>query len=174
MGQKVKGRRDPFWDLVATARRLQAPGGCPWDRKQTVASLTPHLIEETWEVFDAVRRRQRQAIREELGDVLYTVLFQALIAERCGQGSLRALLRATRRKMIRRHPHVFGGQKAVTPDEAYRRWQTSKRQEGSARFSPSKAFQQRLVRLWEQLQVPAARHKAVKRGRRALNAAART
>ena len=142
---------DPFWDLVATARRLQAPGGCAWDRAQTVPSLLPYLIEETWEVFETVRSRRRRALAEELGDVLYTVLFMALKAERRGGRSLEQLLTATRRKMVRRHPHVFGAQRAVTPSAAYRQWQASKRRERSGAPSPSKAFRERLVAQWDRL-----------------------
>ena len=148
------GAGDPFWQLVATARRLQAPGGCAWDRAQTVASLTPYLIEEAWEVFDAVRRRRWPAIQEELGDVLYTILFQSLIAQRQGRGSLRGMLRAVRRKMIRRHAHVFGWRRARTAQEASGRWQASKRLEPRRGPSPSNAFRRRLVRMWQGLEPP--------------------
>ena len=144
---------DAFWDLVATARRLQAPGGCAWDRAQTVNSLLPHLIEETWEVFEAARRRHRRDLHEELGDVLYTALCLVLIAERRGWERLTTLLRRTRRKMIRRHPHVFGRVSASNPTEAYRRWQASKAQERPKRHSPSKAFRERLVADWERLRL---------------------
>ena len=142
---------DPFWALVATARRLQGPGGCPWDRAQTVNSLLPHLVEETWEVFEAVRSRHRRDVQEELGDVLYTVLFLALIAERKRQCRLTDLLTATRKKMVRRHPHVFGDKHAQTPNAAYQAWQDSKRREGRKRHSPTKAFRERLVAWWEWL-----------------------
>jgi|GEM_PF-5027450 len=80
-----------FGALVETARRLQAPGGCPWDRAQTVRTLLPHLIEETWEVFVSSRTRDRDHLREELGDVLYTVVFLTLLAEREGWFDLTAL-----------------------------------------------------------------------------------
>lgn len=148
------GPGDPFWELVATARRLQAPGGCAWDRAQTVESLTPYLIEETWEVFDAVRRRRWPAVQEELGDVLYTVLFQSLIAQRQGRGSLRGMLRAVRHKMIRRHAHVFGPRRARTAQKASRRWQASKRREPRQGLSPSREFRRRLVRMWQKLELP--------------------
>ena len=144
-------RGDPFWKLVKTAKRLQAPGGCAWDRAQTVDSLLPYLIEEAWEVFDALRRRHQADLQEELGDVLYTVLFMSLIAERAGQGSLNGLLSATRRKMVRRHPHVFGGRSAATPQEAYRQWHASKRLEGKRGPSPSKRFREQLVASWERI-----------------------
>jgi uncharacterized protein YabN with tetrapyrrole methylase and pyrophosphatase domain len=116
--QAKRRQDDAFTALVAVARRLQAPGGCAWDRAQTVDSLLPYLIEETWEVFEAIRRRRRAALPEELGDVLYTVLFLTLIAERRGWFRLEHLLQATRRKMIRRHPHVFGNAPAPTPETA--------------------------------------------------------
>ena len=162
MGQPIRRRQhahsaDSFWDLVATAKRLQAPGGCPWDRAQTVDSLLPYLIEETWEVFEAVRSRRRHGLTEELGDVLYCVLFLALVAERSGGSSLQTLLRGTRQKMIRRHPHVFGAKSAATPREAYRHWQRSKRLEGPARHSPSKALRERLVADWDRLAVSGRR-----------------
>ena len=151
MGQRRRRPRtaDPFWDLVATARRLQGRGGCSWDRAQTVRSLLPYLIEETWEVFEVVRRRRYRDLEEELGDVLYTVLFLTLIAERHGWCGLTDLLTKTRRKMVRRHPHVFGGQRAKTPKDAYRSWQASKRREGKRGPSPTKRFRERLVADWE-------------------------
>jgi NTP pyrophosphatase (non-canonical NTP hydrolase) len=142
---------DPFWDLVATAKRLQAPGGCQWDHTQTVSSLLPCLIEEVWEVFEAARSQRHEDLQEELGDVLYTVLFLTLIAERQGWCTLEALLTATREKMVRRHPHVFGVNTAATPREAYQRWQASKRLEGRRRHSPSNAFRDMLVAWWEWL-----------------------
>ena len=142
---------DAFWDLVATAKHLQGPQGCAWDRAQTVQTLLPYLIEETWEVFDAIRSRRTRHLAEELGDVLYTVLFLALKAERRRWGTLDGLLRATRRKMIRRHPHVFGVKTAANPTAAYRQWQASKRLERKIAPSPSKAFRQRLVTHWEGL-----------------------
>ncbi len=120
---------DSFWNLVATARRLQGPGGCPWDRAQTVESLVPHLVEEVWEVYCAVRRHRRSDVEEELGDALYTVLFLSLLAERQGWFSLNALLRRSHAKMVRRHPHVFGNKQATTAQEAYAHWKASKRRE---------------------------------------------
>ena len=152
MGQTSPRRaRDPFWALVATAKRLQDPGGCAWDRAQTVRSLMPYLIEETWEVFETVRNRRYRHLQEELGDVLYTTLFLTLVAERRGWASLASLLDETRRKMIRRHPHVFADKAAPTPQDAYRRWQASKRLERRTSPSPSKAFRQRLVAQWDAL-----------------------
>ncbi len=154
MGQTSHRRRaagDPFHALLATARRLRAPGGCAWDRRQTVESLLPYLVEETWEAFEAIRGRRRQALRDELGDVFYTVLAMALIAEEHGRFSVAAMLSATRRKMIRRHPHVFASRTAVTPEDAYRSWQASKRREARSGPSPSDGFRTMLVGWWDWL-----------------------
>ena len=142
---------DPFWDLIALTKRLLAPDGCPWDRAQTVESLLPCLIEETWEVFETVRSRDGRGLEEELGDLLYTVLFLAILAERQSPLRLHTLLRSTRQKMIRRHPHVFGATRAGSPQEAYRRWQAVKRREGAPRHSISKRLRPLLVEVWELL-----------------------
>ena len=142
--------RDPFWSLVAMARRLHGPRGCAWDRAQTIQSLLPHLVEESWEVFDAARRGRRAALREELGDLLYTIVFLTLIAERRRDFTLRGLLTRTRTKMIRRHPHVFRLRRAHTSDEAYASWQTAKRREHRGRRR-SKTLRPLLVELWETL-----------------------
>lgn len=145
---------DPFWDLVAIARHLQGPGGCPWDRAQTVRSLLPHLVEETWEAFCAARKPSRAELQEELGDVLYTVVFLTLLAEQQGWFDLKMLLRKTRRKMIRRHPHVFGTKRAATAHEAYAHWQAVKRRERPRGRSSSKELIRRvLLALWESLRL---------------------
>lgn len=142
---------DPFWDLVATARRLQGPGGCAWDRAQTLRSLVPYLVEETWEVFEAVQSRRPEHLQEELGDALYTVLFLTLLAERRGVTDLRTVLVETRRKMIRRHPHVFGRSRAATPRDAYATWQAAKRRERKPHASRSKVLRPLLVDWWDAL-----------------------
>ena len=148
----TRDSREAFGALVATARRLQAPGGCPWDRAQTVRSLLPHLIEETWEVFASARTRDHQHLREELGDVLYTVVFLTLLAERDGWFELSTLLEATRAKMIARHPHVFGTTQVATAAEAYRQWQSVKRRETPRHSSAnSKAVRPLMVALWREL-----------------------
>lgn len=147
---RIAPEAESFGKLVAVARRLQRPDGCPWDRAQTVDSLLPHLVEETWEVFQAVRRGRRRQVQEELGDTLYTVVFLALLAERDGRLTLEELLRRTRQKMIRRHPHVFGAARAHNAQEAYAHWQAAKRRERKSR-SPSKRLRPVLVALWERL-----------------------
>ncbi len=136
--------------LVQLAERLNGPGGCPWDRAQTIDSLLPHLIEEVWELFYAHQRGRRRSFEEELGDVLYTVLFLAILSERHGWSGLEAIAARTHRKMFRRHPHVFGAQTAHTADDAYRQWQVMKRRETKTP-SLSKRVRPLLVRVFDAL-----------------------
>lgn len=141
-----------FESVLATSKRLLGPGGCPWDHAQTVESLLPHLIEEVWETFEAHRSGSPAAFQEELGDVLYTTLFLALLAERAGSFKLAEMLEATRLKMVRRHPHVFGDGQARTAKQAYASWQRVKRGESARRqASSSKRLRPLLVALWESL-----------------------
>ena len=151
--EPVAPQHESFAELLSTARQLLGPGGCPWDRAQTISSLLPHLIEEVWEAFEAHRRKRWAALEEELGDVFYTVIFLGLLAELDGRFTMDALLERTRAKMIRRHPHVFGNQRAATADEAYRHWQAVKRLERPATRFPSRSKQLRplLVALWDLL-----------------------
>jgi tetrapyrrole methylase family protein / MazG family protein len=153
MGQTDKHVNDPFWDLVAISQVLQAPGGCPWDREQTLQSLLPCLIEEAWEVHETVRKHssEAEALEEELGDLLYTTLFMAMRGEQAGQLSVSRMLDRTRQKMIRRHPHVFGSRNAKTAAEAYSRWQEIKKGEKPSRKGPAKKLSKLLVQVWDYL-----------------------
>jgi MazG family protein len=120
---------EAFARLVATMRRLRAPGGCPWDREQTIASLKPYLLEETYEVLDAIEREDWPALSEELGDLLLQPVFQAEIAASEGHFSISEPLNAIVEKLIRRHPHVFGTGEAETADDVLRNWEQIKRGE---------------------------------------------
>lgn len=142
-----------FARLLATARRLHSPSGCAWDRAQTLSSLFPYALEELWETFEAIRARRRTAVREELGDAMYSLLFLALIAERTHRGLLARLFTDVNRKMIRRHPHVFLGARAPSKREAYRLWEAMKRQEGARSPSPSAEFRTALTGMWDWLRV---------------------
>jgi tetrapyrrole methylase family protein / MazG family protein len=106
--------------------RLRAKNGCPWDRAQTHSSMKKHLIEEAYEVCDAIDSRNPAKLKDELGDFLFQVIFHAQIARERGAFDIEDVLCASYEKMIRRHPHVFGKKKASGPDEAYRRWQEKK------------------------------------------------
>jgi MazG family protein len=116
--------------LLAVIARLRADDGCPWDRAQTMASMAPHLLEEAYEAVDALRRGERDAAREELGDVLMNVLMIARISREGGGFGVGEVAGAIADKLVRRHPHVFGGERAQDPAEAYRNWERIKQTEG--------------------------------------------
>lgn len=122
-------------ELVATLERLRAPGGCAWDRDQTHGSLVQYLVEETYELVDALEEGTDADQVEELGDVLYQVLFHADIAREEGRYTLEDVAEHMTRKMVGRHPHVFGDAVADTPDAVMARWDDLKAQEKSHRTS---------------------------------------
>src|SRR5579872_5883004 len=97
-----------FEESVAIMSRLRAPGGCPWDREQTFETIRKYTLEETYEVFDAIERRDFPHLAEELGDLLLQVLFYAEMAANEGHFTIADVLDHLNRKLIRRHPHVFG------------------------------------------------------------------
>jgi len=109
--------------------RLRGPTGCPWDREQTWASLRRYLIEETYEVADAIDRQEPAALREELGDLLLQIVFLSRIAEEEGRFTIADVAHGISDKLVRRHPHVFGSAKAETADAVVRNWEAIKRQE---------------------------------------------
>lgn len=97
-----------FAEAVAIMARLRAPGGCPWDREQTFASIRKYTLEETYEVLDAIEREQWADLADELGDLLLQVLFYAEMAEEAGHFGIADVIAGLNRKLVRRHPHVFG------------------------------------------------------------------
>ena len=112
--------------LIAVVHRLRVPGGCPWDREQTHASLRSTLLEEAYEVLEAIDQGSMPALREELGDVLLQVLMQAEIGQESGEFSLGDVADGIREKLIRRHPHVFGDVQVSGADEVVRNWEALK------------------------------------------------
>jgi MazG family protein len=122
-------------DLVKVQAALRAPGGCPWDAEQTHASLARHLLEETHELLEALDLGDDDAIRDELGDVLLQVTFHAQIAADEGRFDIDDVAEGLARKLIHRHPHVFGGTEVSGADEVLLNWERLKQQEtaGSAR-----------------------------------------
>ncbi len=116
-------------DLVS---RLRGPGGCPWDAEQTGETIRMHLLEEAYEVLDAVERGSREELCGELGDLLFQVLFLAQLAEEEGAFDLVDVMDGITEKMIRRHPHVFGSASLETPEEVAESWARIKREEKGA------------------------------------------
>ena len=124
-----------FSDLVALMARLRAPDGCPWDREQTYATLAPMLLEEAYEAFEAVEaaREGRPAeLRAELGDLLFQIIFYAQVAGERGEFTIDEVVDGIHAKMVRRHPHVFGGETAADTAEVLRNWETIKAAEKKA------------------------------------------
>lgn len=125
--EEAVGRRfERFVELIA---RLRAPGGCPWDREQTHASLKPMTIEEAYEVLEAIDKGDDHELAGELGDLLLQVVFHAQIATEAGRFGLAEVIRLIDEKMVRRHPHVFGDEIAETPAEVLRNWEALKQEE---------------------------------------------
>jgi MazG family protein len=121
-----------FEDLVAVQARLRAPGGCPWDREQTHRTLRTYLIEEAYEVLDAIEREDAPHLAEELGDLLLQVLFHADLAREAGAFDISDVIKGIHDKLIRRHPHVFGDVKAETAGEVLKKWAELKAKEKKA------------------------------------------
>ena len=122
-----------FERLVALMARLRAPGGCPWDREQTFDSIKPYTLEETYEVLDAIDRRDWTGLAEELGDFILQAVFYAQMAKDEGRFSIDDSLDAICEKLIRRHPHVFADGDAQTPDAVKARWDQIKGEEKKKR-----------------------------------------
>jgi len=121
--------RDALSISAAIMARLRAPDGCPWDREQTFDSIKRHTLEETYEVFDAIDRRDWPALKDELGDLFLQVLFYAQMAEDAGYFSLRDVADNLNAKLIRRHPHIFADAQASTAEDVKRTWESVKQTE---------------------------------------------
>jgi len=149
-----------FDRLVEIMERLRGREGCPWDRKQTRDSLKPYLIEEAYEVLEAIEEKDADKLKEELGDLLYQILFHAQISKESGEFDIEDILAASCEKMVRRHPHVFGDRKADTAEEVLKQWEAIKKEEkGEGRRSVLEGVPPHLPALLRahQLQARAAR-----------------
>ena len=118
-----------FERLLDIMHRLRGPGGCPWDREQTRTSLKPYLIEEAYEVLEAIESGSSDPLCEELGDLLFQVVFHTEIATEREEFTIADLLRRLSDKMVSRHPHVFSDASVDTPREALAQWEAIKQQE---------------------------------------------
>jgi len=124
-----------FEKLVRVMARLRAPGGCPWDREQTHATLRTYLIEEAYEVLEALDGADDVKFAEELGDLLLQVVFHAQMADEEGRFTIVDVIREIYEKMIRRHPHVFGEKQAKDAAEVLRNWEIIKKEERQAKVA---------------------------------------
>ena len=123
---------EKFERLVALMARLRAPGGCPWDREQTFDSIKPHTLEETYEVLDAIDRHDWPDLAEELGDYILQAVFYAQMAAEQDLFTIEDALEAINRKLLRRHPHIFGDESASTAGDVKRIWSEVKAAEKAA------------------------------------------
>lgn len=121
-----------FEKLVAVQARLRAPDGCPWDREQTHASLRTYLIEEAYEVLEALESGDDAKFAEEMGDLLLQIVFHAQIAKEEGRFTVADVIREVHDKMVRRHPHVFGQKRAKDAAEVLKNWEQLKKEERKA------------------------------------------
>jgi MazG family protein len=125
----------PIDRLKQIVQRLRAPDGCPWDREQTHESLKPHVIEECYELIDAIDDKDDQGMLEELGDLLLQVVLHAQMASEEGRFDFDSVADVISEKLIRRHPHVFGDTKLATSDAVLKQWEAIKRREKTERAS---------------------------------------
>ncbi|MBL0349194.1 MAG: MazG family protein [Elusimicrobia bacterium] len=116
-------------DLLRLMARLRAPGGCPWDRRQTHKSLVRHLKEESAEVAQAIRKNDTENLCEELGDLLHQIVFHAQLAREKKRFTMADVVDGLCRKIVRRHPHVFGKKRIKSVKEVMVQWEEIKRRE---------------------------------------------
>lgn len=130
------GSRRRFEELVQLMARLRGPDGCPWDREQTARSLRTYLLEETYEVLDALERDDTRALQDELGDLLLQILFHAQMAAEQGRFSIDDVLSGLHDKLVRRHPHVFGSTQVENAQQVVKNWEALKAAERQAHAEP--------------------------------------
>ncbi|RLB40983.1 MAG: nucleoside triphosphate pyrophosphohydrolase [Deltaproteobacteria bacterium] len=149
---------EAFHGLVDLVRTLRGPGGCPWDAEQTFTTIKMYLLEEAYEVLDAVEAGDMEEVCAELGDLLFQVIFLAYLAEEKGHFTSLDVLERIREKMVRRHPHVFGRARVRTPEEVADNWAQIKKSEKGDSAAPASSLGDipvnlpallRAHRLWE-------------------------
>ncbi len=123
-----------FAEAVRIMARLRGPGGCPWDREQNFDTIKKYTLEETYEVFDAIERRNWPDLKDELGDLLLQVLFYAQMAGEAGDFTIADVVENLNAKLVRRHPHVFGEAEAETSAEVLRHWERVKQAEKAGKL----------------------------------------
>jgi tetrapyrrole methylase family protein / MazG family protein len=126
---------DEFKSLTDTLKRLLAPDGCPWDREQTMQTMRHLLVEETYEVIEAINLNDNRQMEEELGDLLFNVVFLCMLAEKEKRFTLQDALKHVVAKLVRRHPHIFGEVKLKTSEEVLKQWNEIKQNESSGKDS---------------------------------------
>lgn len=133
MKKTDSSKKPDITKLTALMERLRGPEGCPWDRDQTMQSLTPFIIEEAYEVVSAIDSGDMEHIKEELGDLLFQVIFVSELAAEEGRFTMGDVIDGSFDKMVRRHPHVFGESRADTPEAVLKQWAEIKKAEKKGR-----------------------------------------
>jgi tetrapyrrole methylase family protein/MazG family protein len=124
-----------FQELLHIMEKLRSENGCPWDKVQTRESLKPYIIEEAYELVEAIEANDPGNIKEELGDLLFQIVFQCQVAKEKDEFTMSDVIGGIGTKMIARHPHVFGDAECRTPEEVIGQWEVLKKQEGKLRNS---------------------------------------
>lgn len=143
----VKGKKKSLQQLVSIIESLRSPKGCPWDREQTMETLKTYLIEEVYEIIEAIEGDDLDALKEELGDLLFHIVFLSRIAEEQGAFNISDVIDRVSRKMITRHPHVFGEKKVSSSKEVEKSWSDLKEKEKYHRSSVLNGIPQHLPAL---------------------------
>ncbi len=129
MNSKRADAQAPFQQLIDIMAKLRGSDGCPWDKKQTADTIKGHLIEEVYEVVEAINKKDYKELKEELGDLLLQIVFHSQIAKEKNEFEIKDVINAINKKLIRRHPHIFAGKKLVGIDEVLKHWEETKKQE---------------------------------------------
>jgi len=124
-----------FQELLKIMETLRSEKGCPWDKEQTRESLKPYIVEEAYELIEAIDESDHEKIKEELGDLLFQIVFQCQLAKENNDFTISDVIEKVSKKMISRHPHVFGGADYRTADEVLAHWEEQKKLEGKMRES---------------------------------------
>ena len=132
---KTSGKRRTVTDLLNIMARLRGPSGCPWDREQTEQTLKKFLIEEAYETLEAIEAGSPETLKEELGDLLFQIVFQSQIAKENKEFDMPDIIDKIAKKMVSRHPHVFGNTTCSTSAEVVAQWEVQKKREGKLRES---------------------------------------
>lgn len=146
MADKITGMNEAtetqkeLQDLIALIKKLRAPDGCPWDKKQKPQDIGKYVLDEAYEVADALETKDPQALKEELGDLLFQILFLAEMEDELNQFSLADIMAGIKEKMIRRHPHVFGDVQVTSVQEVKENWQEIKKKERSHKSNEDSLF----------------------------------
>jgi ATP diphosphatase len=143
MADPSTGKR--FEKLVEIMATLRGPNGCPWDKEQDFNTLKPMLVEEVYEVLEAIDTQDFDGVSEELGDLMLHIVFQAQLGKEAGTFDINTVIDKICEKLIRRHPHVFGSEEAGTPDEVIKNWEAIKAQEKAAKLNSRTPEQRSLL-----------------------------